>query len=707
MSYFHSSAGVLIMRVFRKLLISSAILLCGLSAPATHAADPIVELLFWGEISSAAGKGVQNYQKLHSELGLMKSEIARLSAELENCNTCDRQRIEAELETWQGTYSTYQTFTGSVLSQMGYDANVMRFFGVDSPGAFTGLSATGQKDYIDFDALPEPDWLADAGPMCKRIYEQQIACSKAWQEAGSPRRNACEELDRLSFHCSNGEVAEAEEYMAILSLRRAGVPIPEVTDVAGSLTVDYGRTTPGVNPKVPLGWQMYDYLMTDRTRNTVSYTLERGGGAGILTGAYYKRFHPSDLRPFRNNCSRAGEASPAYCEELLKYRHSRKENGYIGAPVLQCDYSRKNPGSLDRVIFWLYRKPSFAGLVASVDKKDGDMAIANFCPRLYSDAIRMQNGRLTPERLAIIDYSVDIRTFAEAHDLPSETTYTPMTVSTRITGYLDGIEAASLSTEEFEKEAERRQNSRGSTQSISEDIEQDTEELAALSQENADDASIITEPDAAADNREQRAAGNMDILGLEIGVAREDAMNLLQEAIGGVQASVEVKPIDEKEMFRNNLHLVGEDGSLLILGFDGPDDDAILMGALRIVAHERTEDLVNALVQKYAHWEPEVDNYGGVHAGESRCAAGHANMAGGIAQLRDVRTNLHVARVTKTVLTQRFNEVSAQEWMECSQAMRTKLFDDYFVTTIVDMDLVQRTFASAKSSEPKPKTPKL
>lgn len=143
------------MRLFRKLLISSATLFCSLSAPVAYAADPIVEMLFWGEISSAAGKGVQNYQKLHGELGLMKSEIARLSAELENCNNCDRQRIEAELETWQGTYSTFQNFTGSVLSQMGYDANVMRFFGVDTPGGFSGLRATGQKDYIDFDALPE------------------------------------------------------------------------------------------------------------------------------------------------------------------------------------------------------------------------------------------------------------------------------------------------------------------------------------------------------------------------------------------------------------------------------------------------------------------------------------------------------------------------------------------------------------------------
>lgn len=695
------------MRLFRKLLISSATLFCSLSAPVAYAADPIVEMLFWGEISSAAGKGVQNYQKLHGELGLMKSEIARLSAELENCNNCDRQRIEAELETWQGTYSTFQNFTGSVLSQMGYDANVMRFFGVDTPGGFSGLRATGQKDYIDFDALPEPDWLADAGPMCKRVYEQQIACSKAWQEAGSPRRNPCEELNRLSSYCSEGEIAEAEEYMAVLSLRRAGVPIPEVTDVAGSLTVDYGRTTPGVDPKVPLGWQMYDYLMTDRTRNTVSYTLERGGGAGILTGAYYKRFHPSDLRQFRNNCSRAGESSPAYCEELLKYRHSRKEGGYIGAPVLQCDYSRKNPGSLDRVTYWLYRKPPFAGLVASVDKKDGDRAIANFCPRRFSDAIRMQNGTLTAERLAIINYSVDIRSFAEAQELPSETTYTPTTVSTRITGYMDGIEAASLSTEEFEKEAERRQNSRSNMESSSEDAEQETEELAALPQENADDASVMTEPDAATDTKGQRAARNMDILGLELGVAREDAMNLLQEAVGGVQVSVEVKSIDEKEMFRNNLHLVGEDGSLLILGFDGPDDHAILMGALRIVAHERTEDLVNALVQKYAHWEPEVDSYGGVHAGEALCAAAPANKRGAAAELRDARTNLHVAQVTQTVLTRRFNEVSAERLMECSQAMRTKLFDDYFVTTIVDMDLVQRTFTSAKSSEPKPKTPKL
>ncbi len=701
-------------RIIRSILVS----LSALVAAPSYASDPLVEVFFWGEISSAANKGVQNYQRLHSELGLMRAEISRLTEELKSCGGCDRRKVEEELRSWENTYNSYQNFTGTVLAQMGYDSNVMRFFGVDSPGSFSSLQATGRKDYIDIDALPDPEWLVSAGALCRHVYEQWKECSKAWQDAGRRPANMCEDPDRLKGYCAKGDVSGAEAYISMLNLRRAGIPIPEVTDLSHSLIVDYGVTTSDVTPKVPLGWQMYDYFMKNRNRRTIFFTLDRPGFSGLLTKASYDRFGPSDLRGYRDKCMSSGREKLESCARLHSYRHSLKEGGYIGAPLLKCSYSRKNAGAVNKVTFWLYRKPEFSGLAASFDRDFKNMPAVNFCPNTYRDAKALRRGRLSTSRYDKINYTVDIRSLRDLEQLPSEIEYTPLAVATRIAGYAESIEAFGFTESALDAETVRREQERENSERIAaRKLERKERKENGAEKDQANKKKLGQQKGQAAAGPESPEAINlrMDVSGFSLGTSRSDFEAMLPSMLGAIQAKAEIKNASRNELFRDNIHIVSEDGSLYIFAFDGDGKSSVLIGALRVSAATKSKELLAAFLDKYQQWDPDVDGSKdslvylyGVTAGDARCTAQHSNVAGrGYTRLAGTETPLKEAIVTKTALSVQFHEATARGWEDCSQAMRTKFFKGYFVTTVVDMGLALSTFRNRLAGQAKPEMPDL
>lgn len=701
------------MRIVRTFL---AAVLAGLAPLPALAVDPLVELGFWSEMSSAASGGIRSYQKLQAETAMWKAEISRLKGELDKCRGCDRTQLESELAGWQQTQQSFQQFTGSVLAGMGYDANVMRFLGVENPGSFSGLQATGRRDRIDLSKQPRPAWLEDTTPMCKGIFDQWMQCSQAAIDAGRSFA-ACKEIDRLVAFCGEGDLAGLQDRLTVLELRKAGIAIPEVNDAGWYLEVDYGVSSPEVTPRVAKSWQMRAYMDKNWQRRFVAYRFDRQGGS-FLQRAEYTRFNLGISRDLASKCS-GRNVKPEHaraCDKLKAEEHGMRADRHIGETILQCDYGTRASG-IERYLFWLGRRPSFAATAASLSPEVGRMTVAHFCPMSEGAAQALANGRLSPEREAALDYTLDLRDLEDQADLPSKEEYTPGTVLRRLAGLAEAVEAADLTAEELDRERARRmalleqQVGRAEQAAQAAKARAEEERNAAETAKRAEQAAAkATAPAAAA---AAAAAIPPDIVGIRLHMTRVEALAALADALGPVRAEYLPPVNDDLEMLRDTMHYIAGDGSLVILAFDGPGQDSQLMAAARTIAAEPTRDLWLAFKEKYADWGLALpagstwdDEPGLAMSAEATCTLNPTNLAGPMA-FAGVATDLHKAVVGRSAISLRYNAAAPGRLRDCPASVRVDFREGAVATLIADFDMIERRHIQRLEGAAKPKAPKL
>lgn len=703
------------MRAIQRLFAAAAVSL--LPVPAL-AVDPLVELGFWSEISGAASSGIQSYQKLQAETAMWKAEIARLQGEMDHCTGCDRAQIRAELDAWKNTEAAFQQFTGSVLAGMGYDANVMRFFGVENPGSFSGLRATGQRDRIDLSKQPKPAWLESTTPMCKAMFDDWMQCSQAAIDAGRTFE-ACKELDRLIAFCGEGDMAGLQDRLTVLQLRQAGVAIPEITDAGWYVEIDYGDSSVEVTPRVAKSGQMRAYMEKNWQRRYVAYRFDRQSG-WFLQRAEYRRFAVNDWRDLRARC--AERDAPTHvrlaCKTLREQEHGMRPDRHIGETVLHCSYGSRTAGAIETIAFWLGRRPGFAATAASLSPEVAKMAAAHFCPMSRAAARSLASGQLSPERVAALDYTLDIRDLEELADRPSAAEYTPEVVMRRLGGFAEGLQASGLDAADLEAERERRVAL----------LEQkkDNAERAAQQAREAEARAVADRKAAEAAKREEAAAQAAaasadaksaivppDIVGVRLHMTRSDALAALAEALGPSRAEYVPPVTDELEMLRDTVHYIAGDGSLVILAFDGPDGDSQLMAAARIIAADPTNDLWLAFKEKYAPWGLALpdgntwdDEPGLALSADAKCSLNTTNRAGPMA-FDGVETDLHKAVVGRSMISLRFNQALSGQMKDCPASVRVNFREGAVATLIADFDMIERTHIARSAGAEKPKAPKL
>lgn len=658
-----------------------------LSAGPARAVDPLVEVLFWDSMGDAVSKGVNSYFKLQKERAHWANETARLSAALENCNGCaNRQQLEAELDGWKQTERDYQDIVGSVLSRGGYDANVQRFFGITNPGVGGGLRATGKRDIIDYDSLPEPDWLAGAGAFCKAVYPQAIQCNKDFQARGFRPTGACNEIDRIYSYCAKDDEIGAMDYANILNLRLAGAVIPEITSEDRYVVADYGHVAPEVAPRVANGREMAAYFAANPGRESVTFKLDRGADAGLLERAVYKRFFARDFRDFGQTCN--GRDAPAGCKAMLDRRHDPSGDGYQAPVVLQCDYSVPGRNITNRFTFWLQTRAPFALGARSLSEEIAFMKPAGFCPVRYADADALSEGRLTGDRLASADYTISMADVGADPEASLALEARPEEVIGNIRGY-----GAEVMEAGFAPPSDANADSSGEQEGAS---------------GGRSDVRLLGLGAAPAPAGPGQSA--MDLLGLRSGMTRPEVDAIMATEMPSPKAVADrvVPPSSKDALFRFATRYREDTGRDIVVYFDGPGPAAKAIGvivALPLPSRETEKALVlfDAARAKFAEWvntdfpSPEL-----IMTGDRR-AWRHCGVkleAGSPVRLyQDAELNFRVGTGFENPeigdFEDRFNASLVEDVVACEPALMMLKGKKFIVVGFADMPAVYAAYVAA------------